>query len=307
MATEQQKFFFEAADAYFGTPHCRLITTVADSGGSLAGTYFELNGIQPAATASDEYFSEFLGYIYTGTDPALSGRTGLEYTIANDATAEEVAQAIQTAIEGDVTFDALFSVSVSGAVITLENKYEGAITAEADGGSGFTFKVANEGLGTFLGRTADAIEVAFTTNAEVVNTNQGAANKEDEIYTGSDVTATLNLVEVTTPLIESIFSAAIGDKVTVGSADIVGVGEARLFESLAARKGRLYLHPRRLDNNDKSKDLCFVRSAPKPQTLNFDGTALQQLSVQFDGYLDRNVDERYNLYIIGDWDEALNA
>lgn len=306
MACKEQNFFFEAADVFFGIEHCREITTVDEA--SLPTDWdFDLNGIMPASASTDEFINEFNGYVYAGLDPAFSGKTGLEIVLSGGETAAEVATAIKDAIEADATFSKYFNVEQDGSSLDIENKIFGAITAEGENNSGFTFNVGKTGSGGYLGRTADAIEVSLTTNAEVVNTNQGASNKEDEIYTGADANATVNLVELTKARFEALL-ASVGDKVTTSNGDVLGVGESKLFESLSANGGRMVLHPTRLDNNDRSKDFSFHKSSPKPQTLNFDGTALQQFAIQFDAYLDRKIDDKVNLYTVNsDWADLLGA
>lgn len=303
---KEQNFFFEAADAYFGLEHAREFTAV-EEGSLAADEHFELNGYQLASASTDDFITEFLGYVYIGTDPALSGKTGLEVTLAGGETASEVATAFANAINGDAAFGKIFKATASGDGVLIENKIFGKITEEDTASSSFTFSICKVGNGGFLGRTADAIEVTLTTNAEVVNTNQGASNKEDEIYTGADANATLNLVELTQDRFEALLSV-VGETVTKNNKEITGVGESRLFESLQLNGGRLVLHPTRLDNNDRSRDLSFHKSAPKPQTYNFDGTSLQQFSIQFDAYLDREIDKKVNLYTIKeDWAELIEA
>ena len=144
LCQETASIKLEAVKAFWGTKHCRTITTVADVAGSLDGTYFDLN------ITSSLDFSEVQGYVYFNTDPVIAGKTGYSATIANDATAEEVASAIAAALSS-----VNVNVEVSGSSVEVENKYLGSITAEADSGStGFTFEVGREGLGGELGKTA---------------------------------------------------------------------------------------------------------------------------------------------------------
>jgi hypothetical protein len=71
-----------------------------------------------------------------------------------------------------------------------------------------------------------------------------------------------------------------------------------LFQDIAILGGQLVIHPIRLANNDYSSDLVFWKSAPKPESLNFDGTAVQQLSVTFDAYVDDRYKDEVSLLAI---------
>jgi hypothetical protein len=301
-----QDFNFEAADAYFGVERCLHITTIENAADVLADTYFELNGFRLAETDSEDYFVEELGYIYFGTDPALTGKTGLEAVINTGDSANEVALAIKTAIDGDADFSARFTATVNGDVLQIRNKHIGSITEEADGGTGFSFVTDLEGKGPFLGKTEDAIEVTFDTTAEAVTTNQTGSQTLDEILTGVNAEATMSLVELPAERFDTVFASVVGDKVIVNNKNIIGGGESKLFKSLKVLGGRLILHPRRLANNDRSRDFSFHKSAPKPGSYTFDGTALQSLELTFTAYLDDDIDRKANLYTVNeDWSELL--
>src|SRR5690606_12008020 len=80
----------EPVDALFGAQHRVAVTCIENEntgeGGSLDGTYFLFS------TPSTDF------YIYTGTDPELDGKTGISYSTDPGDSAEDVASAIETAI-----------------------------------------------------------------------------------------------------------------------------------------------------------------------------------------------------------------
>lgn len=288
----------EAAEVRWGREHCRTITTVADSSGDLNNTYFDLNLI-------GYDFSETQYYVWFninsgGTDPAISGKTGIEVTAATDATAATIAAAIETAINAA---DVPCFVSVSSDAVAITNQVQGAITAETDSGStGFTFEVGTVGLSVELGATSGAIEVSFNTETVAINSNQTGSLVGSEIYVGSSAELSMSLIEVTKERFDTLIGEVTGDSVTPGSGTkVAGFGESRLFQALDELGGQLILHPIRLADSDKSSDVIFWRSAPKVDTVNFDGTAAQELGVTFTAYLDRNVNTSVNLYARGDW------
>lgn len=303
MVCKTQKYFFEAGLVRFGREHCRSVTTVADVAGSLGGTYFDLNAQDPTFESEQKHYVWF----NTGadTDPEISGKTGIEVTISSGDTAAEVASAIVTAINAMTTnfFRAKLAPGKTDKV-EIGNRFGGAITAETDSGTtGFTFAVDLKGIGGALGRTADGIELALSTESGDVITNQTGANVNAQIYQGATAEVTANFVELDESKLRSLF-AVVGDELENSGGDyLVGGGESKLFQDLSVLGGQLVVHPQRLALSDRSRDLVLWSSAPKPSSINFDGTALQQLSTSFTGYLDERYNKKVNLYCIGEWTE----
>lgn len=154
------------------------VTTVADDSGSLAGTYFdmedrngpirvwvdhpngvpEISTIQTVADSSDSldgtYFTIYdsagsvgvwIDVGDTGTS-APSGATAsdrqIEVTgVATDDTAAAVATAVQSALDADGSF----SASVSTDTVTVTDAATGTRTDIADGDTGFTVAVSQQG------------------------------------------------------------------------------------------------------------------------------------------------------------------
>ncbi len=90
--------------------------------GMTAGTY----------TGSDATYS---------TDPAPSGKTPLQVNISEDDTADSVASATQSIIDGNSNFDA----TVSTNVVTTTNADTGVTTDANDPASNFTFTITTQG------------------------------------------------------------------------------------------------------------------------------------------------------------------
>ena len=290
---------FEAAEARWGRQECRTWTTVADSSDSLDGTYLDLNLIG-YDFAEDQYYVWFNTSGGAATDPAISGKTGIEVAVATDATAAVVAAAIVSAID---TANVPVFVSASSNVVTLTNQVQGAITAETDSGStGFTLSVGTVGLSVELGATDGPIELALNTETSVIQSNQTGSLAGSEIYLGSSAEISMSLIEVTKARFDTLVGEVTGDSVTPsGGTKVAGFGESRLFQALDELGGQLILHPIRLADADKSSDVIFWSSAPLAESLNFDGTAPQALSVTFKAYLDRGQNTAINLFARGDW------
>ena len=283
----------EAATARWGRSQCRTIETVADAADSLDDTYFDLNLI-------GYDFLEDKYYVHFGTDPVIAGKTAIAATITTGATAAVVAAAIKTAVD---TANIPCFVTVSGAVVTIENQVQGAVTVETDSGStGFTFVVGTVGLSVELGASSGALELSLATESVPLTSNQTGSLIGSEIFTGSTAEISMSLIEITKERFDVLVGEVTGDSVTPASGTkVTGFGESRLFQSLDALGGQLILHPIRLAASDKSADVVFHRSAPKVGGLNFDGTAPQEMSVTFSAYLDQNFNAAINLFAKGDW------
>lgn len=119
-----------------GTQEITDVTTVADVTDSLNGAYFFLN------TPTMKY----VPYLNTGTDlpPNIPGRTNVKVDIATDASAEDVAIALQDAIS--VLIDD-FIVTRLVDVLTITNLKSGAVEDAEDVDTGFTIVTTQDGTG----------------------------------------------------------------------------------------------------------------------------------------------------------------
>lgn len=297
MNCKEQKFFLEAAKVRFGREHCRSVQAVADVLGSLDGTYFELNGQDPT------FFNEQEFVLAINTDPSVAGKTAIIATVPSDSTAEEVAAAMLSALNGysGNEFRAKLDPADSTKVL-IENRFGGAITAETDAGStGFTFAVLQEGSAVDLGKTSGAVEFSKENNTTPIELNQTASVVNAEIFQGETAEVSASFAELTPERIRALFNIIGGEAQNPGGDYVVGGGTSKLFQDLGILGGQLVVHPQRLPDNDYSRDLVLWASAPKPESLNFDGTALQEAPTTFTAYIDERYIDALSLYAIGDW------
>jgi hypothetical protein len=127
------------------------ITTVADVSGSLQSEYFFINAIEADST-TDVGFKTVEYYVWFdvssgGSDPSLSGKTGVEVDISTNDSASAVATAIESAL------DALsnFSASASTNVVTVTNANRGSVTDASDFNSTHTISTTTQGTGQLVG------------------------------------------------------------------------------------------------------------------------------------------------------------
>lgn len=301
-STTVSEFKLEAVSVKWGREHCRSVKTVADVASSLNNTYFDLN------TPTTEYYVWF-NVGAGGTDPAIAGKTGIEVALtANDA-ASVVASAIQVAVDAEADFSSIVSTS-DNELVLIENAEIGPVTAETDSGStGFTLAVLIEGIGGDLGSTAQGgVTISSETQVFDVFSDQTGQTLLDQINLGNTATAELGLIEITPARLATVIGGVVGDTGTPSGGTVVtGIGESKLYQSLANLGGKLILHPIRLPESDKSRDVIFWKSAPKPQSINYSGQDLQTLSVTFDAYRDTSVNSKFNLIMFGDYTQDLTG
>lgn len=115
------------------------VTTVADSGGSLAGTYFTIN-------SANDVTPYYVWYNVSGvgTNPTLSGLTGIRVNIVTNDSANTVATNTGAAITAQANAD--FTTSVGGSLVTITNAKEGPATDAFAGTSGFTVTTPTPGV-----------------------------------------------------------------------------------------------------------------------------------------------------------------
>lgn len=301
--TEKLDLGYEAASVAWGRENCQSIGFVDDVAGSLAGEYWDANVI-----GSD--YSTVSGYRFWLSDgvasaPADGGNTLVAVSYSQGDDAATIAAAASAAMDGVTNL----SASSSGAVATFENDFIGKV--EADDGSNapsLTFSQLQDSIGGDLGVTSEGIELGLETQVGQLTSNQTASYVLGEIVQGANVTMTMSLAEVTKERVETVIGGVVGDTFipsAPNSTSLSGMGEAKLFSNLFDLGGKLILHPLSNEESDRSRDVIFWRSAPKPESLNYDGTTQQALSITFVAYLDRSKPKKINLWAEGDWTQDL--
>jgi len=129
------------------------VITVADSSSSLNNKYFLINAVETDTTKHVGYktvqYYVWMNVGSAGSDPSVSGATGVEVTFSADANAAAVATAVSNKINELSGFST--AVSSSGGankLITITNANVGAVTNASDAGTtGFTITTSTEGTG----------------------------------------------------------------------------------------------------------------------------------------------------------------
>lgn len=122
-----------------------------DEGGSLQNKYFFINAIEVDTTTDVGYkiveYYVWLDVSSGGSDPSLTGKTGIEVNISTDDNAATVATAVKNAL------DALsnFSASISSNVVTVTNTNRGSVTDASDFNTNNAISTATQGTGQLVG------------------------------------------------------------------------------------------------------------------------------------------------------------
>lgn len=145
-----------------GVPEITEIACTADVFGSLNNKYFFLN-------SADDVTEYYVWYNVAsgGTDPSISGKTGIEVAIATNASANTVATATSSAINSVAGSD--FTASALSGVVTVVNDLGGATEdakdALAPASTGFTILVTQQGASFNVARTGNLITVIAVNKA----------------------------------------------------------------------------------------------------------------------------------------------
>ena len=125
-----------------GVAQVMTILCVADVSGSLNGKMFFIYG------ASGAGYCVYLNVDGGAVDPSIPGFTSVAVAIAEDATANDVADAVSTALDALADFSA---PNPAAATITVTHASEGSRTAPDAGNSGFTLTVTVTGVSELTG------------------------------------------------------------------------------------------------------------------------------------------------------------
>lgn len=285
----------EAMVWYYGKRECRTVTFVDDVAGSLEDEYFDLNLI-------DEDYNEQQFYVWldsgTGTDPAISGKTGIQLTYVPNDSKETLSGLLVAALAG---FNVLATDQGNG-LAQLENNFLGVITAESYASApSLTLTSLQVGTGGSLGAIAQGGATITTEQSleDIFRDDEGDVI-QDQILKGAGVSGELQAAEMSTSNWESLVGEAFGDKHTEGSDDLIGYGTSKLYQSSFSYAGQLVGHPKRLANSDRSADICIWKTVSNMTDINYSGSEVQVGSFTFQALPDRNKPNAINLFARGD-------
>lgn len=280
----------EPVDVLWEQEQQDCVGAVADVSGSLAGTYFLLG---------DNFYVWMDDAV--ASDPAPAGRTGIAAAISTDATAAQVASAIQTAVDADANFSATVQNSTE-VVITAATSAEVANAADFD--TGFSFAVFAEGGSLDLGLLQGNVESSFEEQILDILAHQSGTTIRAGLRQGVTASVTLTMQEASVAKLRALFSKTGGDALTPsGGTEVYGWGTSRQGDNVIPQARRLNLHPVNAGVS-LARDLTFWKAYPLPSSLVFSGEEAKVIEVEWRVFLDDRKRPEVSLFCFGDYTQA---
>lgn len=286
MACETSNYRILPQKIYFGsnTYQENCVTCVADVSGSLNNKYFVF--YTPAGAKHYCWFNVASG----GSDPTIAGATAHAVAISTNATAGDVATALQAVMDVISGFDA----SVSGETVDITHTSYGyaypAHDGYSTGGTGFTFNLVTAGCAEEdLGDTDGDISLSIEETVQDILTHQAGSVPVDSIMTGRTISVSFTLKEVTKAKIQRIIQLSGGDTLLPNGANataLSGFGTGGLFRSVYVFANQLRLHPVSKSSADKSEDIVLPKAKLKFGEMTFSGENVLMLPVEAMSYPD---------------------
>lgn len=308
----QSTFLLSAADVSWGRRECNTVL-FNDAAAAMDGEYWTMDVPDGANFGDNKRYYIWYDLDAGSTDPNPGGDftgNGIEIDVTTGQTAADVAAATLAVLEAHADFRSKLDPADSlSTTIIVESEWKGSVTnVAADVDSGVTITQQRSGLGGDLGKTSGGVEITMETQSVTITSDQTGQLVLDEVYTGQTVEATMSFIEMTAARWETIVGSVVGDVFTPsGGTQLVGFGESRLYSSFFDLGGELVLHPTRKSASDKSFDITFFKSVPKPGSLNFSGEEVQAMEVTFTALADSDVQEAIRTMAFGDSSQDVRA
>lgn len=302
MANDVSNIKIEPADVKWGNPETTKITCVADDSDDSDAEYFTMYA------TDGTLFYVWMDASGSAVDPAVSGGTGIEVTIATDNTAATIAGLMVTAINANANFNAKIDPNDADSFI-IQNVGVGPVTAVVTDGAttsatDFTITQLRAGSSLDLGYIEGDMELSFTENVFDVLAQQSGTQILDQIRTGNAVESiSIAMKESTAAKLQEMLEAG-GASVTP-TTKVSGWGESKRFTNRSTQARQLIFHPVRLASTVYTSDLCFWRAYPMVSGLNFSGESNQLINVEFMVYPDPLIATTVNMFAFGNHQQNL--
>jgi len=273
-------------NVWFGRNESYCVETVADSAGSLGGTYFTFEDVQ-----GDSFYAWF-DVDGGSVDPAPGG-TGIEVDITSGASANAVAAALDAAFDGNTQF---YAESNKNQVTLVVKELGEVANGIADGAAptGFTFTTLLSGSLEELGKTSAPIVFSQETTSLEITADQTGEILQDELITGYSVTVSSSFQELTFQRLIDIIGG--GEGGTAGSPEGWGYGSEKVGTSRFSLAGSLLLL------SDKGEEpLTVWKTVADLSSLNFSGVEQQVSELEFRAYIDESKVDAVNICFNGDY------
>lgn len=262
------------------------LTAIADVAGSLGGKYFEL--------MTDSYVWFDTG---SSVDPAPAGKSGITVVISDDDTAVAIASLMQIAIDAD----ALYSATVTDAVVDVTAVAVGSQTDTVDVDSGVSVSICRIGKNFNVGLLEGDVETSFSPSLFTIQSHQTGVTPLGALMQGFEtIEATTIMLETTRSNMKEIYSIYGGSVTPSGGTEVFGAGTGSVGKNMLIEAARLEMVPVNDLGTELSYPTNFMLAVPVPDTLTFSGENPRTLSITWSGYPDLSKNDKINAVNFGD-------
>lgn len=294
MSCGTENIFMEPVDIYLGKDQAMVqkVTCVADTAAApLSGKYFLL------------YTEAGLKHcVHFGTAPTLPGYTMVPVTFTALDTAEEIATAVQTAVDAL----AAYTAAVVGKVVTITHVNNGYAYPAHDSEAAktnFAFEIVTVGdLFEKVGALDGDVEVSALAGEKYdITTHQTGTTVMSQItMSAGNPELSFTIKEVIYSKLAKLKRYSSGEYLPVGgTAALAGGGSLGQFKP--AQNVRIVLHPVSKGLADKSSDWCFWKTVIDIDSKTFSGENVSMIPVTAKAFKDCNKPAAIDTWVQGDW------
>lgn len=229
------------------------------------------------------------------TDPAIASFTAHKVTLTTANTPAQIATAVAAVVDALTDFVA----SASGAVVTVKRTAVGLTTESVDVDSDLVYSLSRRGRDYDLGLLQGDVALSFQPSNFVLNAHQ----------TGKTPLAALNqgfeklecgtvLLETQKSQLKELYTIYGGSETPMSGTEVYGIGTDSQGKNMMVEAGRLVLKP--VNATDDTGNFNMMLAVPVPDSLTFSGENPRTLSVTWQGFVDRDFNDKFNAIAIGD-------
>lgn len=290
----------EPCEVTWGRAQVQTVTCVADTSSSLNSTFFHLY------SALDEtHYYVWIDVGSAGVNPSVSGATGVEVDIAEDATAAQVATAVASAINALAPFGA----TADGAVVTVTNADLGYATPASNGSASPVFTYAVTTVGAKLaGFTDGDVELSVDEQMVDVTAHQTGTNVLSRIRTGLVIEdVTIAFKETSVAQMRDYITQMGASMTPSGGTEAFGIGTSKQFTQVLDQAEKLVMHPVVLAAGTLTRDWAFWKAYPKLDSVSHSAENPMMVNVSFQVYPDYTKDARVRYCVFGNHTQDFDA
>ena len=226
--------------------------------------------------------------------------TKIEVAIEATDTATAIAEAFALALDANVDFNA----KQTGATVTVARTAAGATTESVNANGGTVLiTVARRGRDMDLGILQGDIEPSFSPSNYILTGHQYGKTPLAAFNQGFEkIEVTTTLMETHKSQLKEIYAIYGGSETPVGGTEVFGVGTISQGKNMMTEAGRVVMKP--VTATDDTKNFNIMMASPVPDSLTFSGENPRVLKVTWQGFVDREFNEKFNAIAIGDINQS---